>query len=145
MYNSMSITIIIYLFIYLAICICRYKNKGDFPKVTKAMYSGARQRTENGISRVFTKQFPLTNIIRIPNARLHFDFKQTSLPLPPGCASPEWGTLTELQVKLKSFWEFRLLWRKSWWLLTKSCSLPCYYSWLRKVNIVWSLMRIPMQ
>lgn len=56
-----------------------YKNKGDFPNVTQAMYSGARQRAENRLSRVLMTKYPLIIAIRIPNAKSHFEFKHPSM------------------------------------------------------------------
>lgn len=76
-----------------------YKNKEDFPKATQAMYSGARQRAENRLSRVLMTKYPLIKVIRIPNAKLHFEFKH---PSTPQHSRLELGTLPELQVKLKS-------------------------------------------
>lgn len=84
------------------------KIKRIFLKVTLALYFGARQRTENRLSRVFITQYPLINIIRFPNASLHVEFKHLPPPTPPH-SCPELATLTELQVKLKSLWKFSLL------------------------------------
>lgn len=66
------------LIIYLSLCLSR--QKGDFPKVTQAMYSGARQNTEKKLSRIFITQYPLTNVTRITNVRLHEEFKHSPSP-----------------------------------------------------------------
>lgn len=78
----------IYLSLYLS------RQKGGFPNVTQAMYSGARQRMEKKFSRVFITQYYLTNVTRRTNVRLHEEFTHSS------CV--ELGALTEMQVKLKS-------------------------------------------
>lgn len=58
-----------------------YKNRGDFPKVTQAMYSDARLRTKNKLSKAFITPNPLVNVIRIPNASLNFEFPSPPLAL----------------------------------------------------------------